>query len=213
MFTTSSTHSLNNKSTLSLAEGAHKVYLFGMAMVGRDDQGDYRFGFNGKEKNTEWDNGSYDFDARMYDARLGRWSAVDPLAKEYPDISGYTYVTNNPIYYIDPDGKKIIVADKAQQAIVLGYLKEQFGSDIYVFNKKGELRLDKKAFKTVSGEFSAEQSDIATGLTKVTKSSRVIEVIIYPNKDIDFSRNPLIRVWNCKDNAQILIKIHQAAFL
>jgi len=30
---------------------------------------------------------------------------VNPLAEKYPAISSYAYVANNPIKYIDPDGR------------------------------------------------------------------------------------------------------------
>jgi RHS repeat-associated protein len=72
--------------------------------------GKYRFGFNGKEKDDEWNGqtgSTYDFGARLYDARIGRWMACDPLAVKYPNLSAYNYCTNNPIYYVDPDGKDI----------------------------------------------------------------------------------------------------------
>jgi hypothetical protein len=45
----------------------------------------------------------------MYDSRLGRWFAVDPLARKYPMLSPYAFVANNPLIYIDPDGKDIII--------------------------------------------------------------------------------------------------------
>ncbi len=33
------------------------------------------------------------------------WLSVDPLAEKYPGINPYTYVANNPINAIDPDGR------------------------------------------------------------------------------------------------------------
>jgi hypothetical protein len=95
---------------------------------------------------------------------------------------------------VDPDGRKIVVADKAQQGMVLGYLRDQFGGDLYRFNKHGVLRLNKKAFKAASGNFSSEQLNMVTGLNKVAKSKRRIDVQLYPNQEVNFSRNPLIPV-------------------
>lgn len=70
----------------------------------------YRYGFNGKESDFEIKNSagsSYDYGARMYDPRLGRWLAVDPMAKKYPEESPYDYCLNNPNYYKDPDGNEV----------------------------------------------------------------------------------------------------------
>jgi len=74
--------------------------------------GDYRYGFNGMEKDDEIkniDGSSLDFGARMYDPRIGRWFSTDQLEASYPDLSPYNYVSNNPILFIDLDGKEIIL--------------------------------------------------------------------------------------------------------
>jgi len=83
---------------------------FGMLMPDRNFAGSdkYRFGFNGKEKDDEItnQNGSHlDFGARIYDARIGRWLAMDPSSSKYSWSSPYVFTNNNPICIIDPDGK------------------------------------------------------------------------------------------------------------
>jgi RHS repeat-associated protein len=73
----------------------------------------FRYGFNGKEVDSEINgNGNaYDFGARMYDSRLGRWWSVDPLHKKYPSYSLYSFGLDCPIYFRDSDGRVIIDAN------------------------------------------------------------------------------------------------------
>jgi RHS repeat-associated protein len=59
--------------------------------------------FNGKELDRET-NLSY-YGARYLDMKTSLWLSVDPLAAKYPNIGSYVYVADNPIKYIDPDGK------------------------------------------------------------------------------------------------------------
>ena len=66
----------------------------------------YRYGFNGKEKDNEiyGTDDAYDFGARIYDSRLGRWLAIDRGFKKYADVSPFAFGKNNPIVFVDPDG-------------------------------------------------------------------------------------------------------------
>lgn len=68
--------------------------------------GGYRFGFNGMEKTDEWQGGGmeYDFGARMYDPRVGRFLSLDPLGYKTPFQSAYTFAKNSPILLIDAKG-------------------------------------------------------------------------------------------------------------
>jgi RHS repeat-associated protein len=72
-----------------------------------DFSDDYRYGFNGQEKDNEVKGvgNSLDFGARVYDSRLGRFMSLDPWEAKYPSWSPYTFAFDNPIRYIDPTGK------------------------------------------------------------------------------------------------------------
>jgi len=69
----------------------------------------YRYGFNGKENDSEvkGEGNSLDFGARIYDPRIGRWLSVDPLQQKYPSFSPYNFALNNPNFYYDIDGKDV----------------------------------------------------------------------------------------------------------
>jgi RHS repeat-associated protein len=66
----------------------------------------YRYGFNGKEKDNEvkGEGNQQDYGMRVYDPRLGKFLAVDPLTSSYPFYSPYHFAGNNPIAFIDLDG-------------------------------------------------------------------------------------------------------------
>ncbi|MEZ4776016.1 MAG: hypothetical protein R3D00_22755 [Bacteroidia bacterium] len=81
-------------------------------MPGRSlNLGEYRFGAGGHEKVDEvsGSGNTVDMGDRWLDTRLGRTSKPDAKNSKYPALSPYSYAANNPIFFIDPDGKVIIV--------------------------------------------------------------------------------------------------------
>jgi RHS repeat-associated protein len=59
--------------------------------------------FNAKELDEE--TGLYYYGARYYDSRTSVFLGVDPMWEKYPGVSVYAYCLNNPINFIDPDGR------------------------------------------------------------------------------------------------------------
>ncbi|WP_109302183.1 DUF6443 domain-containing protein [Aquimarina sp. AU474] len=64
--------------------------------------------FNGKELNKELGLEWLDFEARNYDASIGRWMNIDPHAENYFSLSPYVSFANNPISFVDPDGRDLL---------------------------------------------------------------------------------------------------------
>ena len=98
-----------NGTAIQLLQENH-YYPFGMEMKGAwiaqvGTKNGYTY--NGKELNEDWGLNWSDYGARWYDASIGRWNAVDFLAESYQSVSPYTYVANNPVAFIDPDGMRV----------------------------------------------------------------------------------------------------------
>jgi RHS repeat-associated protein len=68
--------------------------------------------FTGQQRESA--NGVYDYQARLYDARMGRFLQPDPLVPEPGNpqsLNPYAYVLNNPLRYTDPTGMRWVDAD------------------------------------------------------------------------------------------------------
>ena len=92
----------------SVVVSASDYYPFGMAMAERTySNSEYRYGFNGKENDTDFGSHIQDYGFRLYSAAEARFLSADPLIVSeqlYPNLTPYQFASNNPITMIDLDG-------------------------------------------------------------------------------------------------------------
>ncbi|MBD3903567.1 RHS repeat-associated core domain-containing protein [Chryseobacterium sp. Ch-15] len=95
----------HNGSSIEVLEESN-YYPFGLKHEGYNGLAgnpSYQYKYNGKELQ---ETGMYDYGARFYMPDIGRWGVVDPLAETSRRFNPYTYAFNNPINFIDPDGRE-----------------------------------------------------------------------------------------------------------
>jgi RHS repeat-associated protein len=105
-------------------------YAFGMEMPGAVYQGNYRYGFQGQERDDEvkGEGMSYNYEYRMHDPRVGRFLSVDPLAPDYPWNSPYAFSENRVIDAVELEGleQKSVHPVPDEALGVSGYLSYEF---------------------------------------------------------------------------------------
>ena len=135
-------------------------YPFGLA-INTTGSSNNKYLYNGKE--IQSGSGFYDFEARMYDAGVGRWFAVDALAERGTEKTPFQFTSNNPINRIDPDGKWDIDVHANRNRSKSGYalliLKNNDGIEVF--------RTVVKTIGTGGRKRNVKNSDTPQGIYKI----------------------------------------------
>ena len=156
-------------------------YPFGMAMPGRSfSTSDYRYGFNGMEKDDEikGSSNSLDFGSRIYDSRTGRWLSLDPLQYKYPNLSAYCSMGNNPIRIVDKDGKKLWISGEVALSDIMNLVPDKYKDRITVTDQ-GEVLVN----MTVDARTPVITVSDAAGLELLNKMFQAKENYLYQTYD------------------------------
>ena len=116
-----------------------------------------RYRYNSKEEQALFSTPYSDYGARQYHATTGSWLSIDPLADKYYSISPYAFCANNPINFVDTDGKNW---GKAFKVVKKTYKTVKAGKKISV---KGILKSE--ALDIVDNVYTILDSD-ASGFEK-----------------------------------------------
>jgi len=130
--------------------------------------------YSAKEIQQELGLNTYDFGARHYDPRIGRWLGIDALAEDYLNVSGYTYVMNDPIGVYDPDGMQLLkptnfvgapvttggeAAGSVFAGVVSGVLSADNAVLPWVFNKAPDVRVNYSGYRSAPTQLQSANQD------------------------------------------------------
>jgi hypothetical protein len=68
---------------------------------------DYRYGFQGQEKENDVVGEGVAFKYRIHDARIGKFLSIDPLSPKYPWNSPYAFSENRVIDGVELEGQEV----------------------------------------------------------------------------------------------------------
>jgi RHS repeat-associated protein len=126
-----------------------------------------KYTFSGKERDKE--TGLMYFGARYYNPEYGIWNQVDPLHAKYPYQSPFVYCANNPLKYVDPNGKDEWEVN--QQGKVVNIIQNDKKDQFHVVNNEGKRIASSDAFETQTFSIQTNENEEGKTLFKTSDYS------------------------------------------
>ena len=147
-----------------------QYYPFGLPYEAHYQPEEQPYKYGGKEFIELHGYDSYDFDARMYYPALCRFMTMDPLCEKYYSISPYAYCNNNPVKYIDSDGRDVKPAGTAELIMIQNTLPKE---------ARDYVRLDNNGLidKTLLNSYGGKSLNF-NNLRTMANSDRIVEVVL-----------------------------------
>ena len=190
-------------------------YPFGILLPGRHaNTSGYRYGFQGQEMDNEikGEGNSLNYTFRMHDPRVGRFFAVDPLFKDYPHYTPYSFSGNKVTVHVELEGKEerytmgedgefnyegvfsVVIANKITKDGQA--LKLYFADDVYQVNVIRSLeKLANHVQETLNAKRVAEVKAINNGVENYNKSQNIF-YIMYALSPIEAVTSGGIDIYN-----------------
>lgn len=159
-------------------------YPFGMPMPNKTLEGDYRYSFQGQEKDAETEMEA--FELRLWDNRIGRWLTTDPAGQYF---SPYLGMGNNPINGVDPDGGYW----KPNYVNIFGVTIDITALRVAALNGAIDSKISQLGSMSVSTLTAAQQQDITTRVSNLNSMKRRI-ADIGNNTSFEVSLDPYTNV-------------------